>query len=220
MPYELRSSLPTGRWDSVPGCYLPSHVLDLAYVLISKPTGSLLRSLALLCWVPEDEVTKFFEEKDKEMKKEIHNAIQREQWKTHRLYQEKKDTLVKMCKKAHIEPSGLKHEMVERLVVAQKEKIPDPPILFDGTGKLPKATKEIAKLPICFLHSVLSCHGLSACGKKDELILCVSLIANKRKYLCFNRECKMFLDLISLSKELILQERKQALLADQDLKYR
>ena len=50
LPYELRSSLPSGVWDSVPGSYLPSHVLDLAYVLLPKPNGYLLRFLALLCW--------------------------------------------------------------------------------------------------------------------------------------------------------------------------
>lgn len=43
--------LPNGSWDTVTGCYIPSYCLDLAYVLMPKPTKSLLRSLALLCWV-------------------------------------------------------------------------------------------------------------------------------------------------------------------------
>jgi len=220
LPYELRSSLPTGRWDSVPGCYLPSHVLNLAYVLMAKPTGSLLRSLALLCWVSEQEVLKFFEDKDKEIAKEIYDAKKREQWKRHRLYGEKKDKLARMCRDRNLEPSGLKHEMVERLALAEKEKIPDPPPLFDGSKKLPKATKEIARLPICYLQSVLSHMGLPACGTKDELVLRVSLLANDRKYLCFNKESKMFLELISITKELILEERRQTLLADNIPKYR
>jgi len=42
--------------------------------------------------------------------------------------------------------------MVEMLAVAHKEKIPDLPLLFDGSKKLPKSTKEIAKLPICYLQ--------------------------------------------------------------------
>ena len=34
LPYKLKISLPPGEWDSVPGCYLPSHCLDVAYVLL------------------------------------------------------------------------------------------------------------------------------------------------------------------------------------------
>ena len=93
-----------------------------------------------------------------------------------------------MCRDVVVEPFGLKHDMVERLAVVQKEKFSDPSLLFDGKQKLPTSTKEIAKMPICFLQSVLAHHSLPACGTKDDLILRVTLIANKRKYLCFNRE--------------------------------
>lgn len=41
LPYEARKSLTNGRWDNIPGCFLPSHCLDLAYVLMPKPTGFL-----------------------------------------------------------------------------------------------------------------------------------------------------------------------------------
>lgn len=48
LPYESRSSLPIGRWDTVTGCYIPSYCLNLAYILMPKRSGSLLQSLALL----------------------------------------------------------------------------------------------------------------------------------------------------------------------------
>lgn len=35
---------------------------------------------------------------------------------------------------------------------SKQRKIPDLPVLFDGSKKLPKSTKEIAKLPICYLQ--------------------------------------------------------------------
>ena len=98
LPYEIRISRPLGKWDSVPGCYLPSHCLDLAYVLFEKPKGTLLQCLSLLAWVTEDEVVQFFDEKERGVQKATQDAINREQWKEHRLYAEKKETLVSMCK--------------------------------------------------------------------------------------------------------------------------
>ena len=148
-----------------------------------------------------------------------HDAMMREQWKNHKLYGKKKETLVTMCKDLKIESSGKKPEIVERLALAQKDDAPCPPKLYDGK-KLPKSTNEIGQLSLCYLQSILKYHGFAACGTKDELILRVSLISNKRKYLCFNRERKMFLDLISMTKDLILEERKQALLSENFPRYR
>ena len=127
LPYEIRISLPLGKWDSVPGCYLPSHCLDLAYVLFEKPKGTLLRCLSLLAWVTEGEVVQFFDEKEREVQKATQDAINREQWKEHRLYAEKKETLVSMCKERNIEPSGMKYEIVERLALALNEEKPKEP---------------------------------------------------------------------------------------------
>ena len=56
----------------------------------------------------------------------------REQWKSHRLYREKKEKLIKMCKDWKIESSGMKHEILATLALAQKDDIPSPPKLYDG----------------------------------------------------------------------------------------
>ena len=175
LPYKLRISLPLGKWDSVPGCYLPSHCLELAYFLLEKCKGTLLRCLSLLAWVTEDEVVQFFDEKEKEVQKAIQDAIKREQWKEHRLYVEKS------CEY--------------------------------GTKTLPKSPKEIGRLNLSYLQSIVKYHGLAQCGTKDELVLRVFLISNNRRHLCFNRERKMFLELISVTRDLILEERKQVALS-------
>lgn len=154
----------------------------------------LLQSLALLCWLPKNEVQHFFDEKESEIQREIKSCFKRDQWKTHKLYQEKKDTLVALCKAKNIEASGMKHELVERLSVEEEEALPITPDMYDGQKELPKSTKNIAKLSRSYLQSVLTFHGFAACGTKDELILRVGLIANKRAHLCFNRERQMFLD--------------------------
>lgn len=108
----------------------------------------------------------------------------------------------------------MKHELVERLALEQEETPPITPPMYDRQKKLPKSTKDIGKLSRSYLQTVLTSHGFAACGTKDELIICVGLIANNRAQLCFNREWKMFLDLITITKELILAEKKQSLLSD------
>ena len=76
LPYEgKRLRFPNRPWNSVPGYYLPSHILDLAYALMPKPSGALRRPLALLCWLPEHEVLQCFEEENKDEKKDIHDAM-------------------------------------------------------------------------------------------------------------------------------------------------
>ena len=83
--------------------------------------------LSLLAWVTEGEVVQFFDEKEREVQKATQDAINREQWKEHRLYAEKKETLVSMCKERNIEPSGMKYEIVERLALALNEEKPKEP---------------------------------------------------------------------------------------------
>ena len=90
-----------------------------------------------------------------------HDAMMREQWKNHKLYGKKKETLVTMCKDLKIESSGKKPEIVERLALAQKDDAPCPPKLYDSK-KLPKSTNEIGQLSLCYLQSILKYHGFAA----------------------------------------------------------
>ena len=86
-----------------------------------------------------------------------------------------------MCKEKGIETSGTKYEIVERLALAMNEPSPKEPELFTGDKVLPKSTKDIAKMSMAHLQSVIKFHGLVPCGSKDELVLRVSLITNNRK---------------------------------------
>lgn len=38
-----------------------------------------------------------------------------------------------------------------------------------------------------YVQSVVKYHGHAPCGTKEDFVLCVSLISNTRKHLCFNR---------------------------------
>ena len=55
---------------------MPSNCLDLAYLLMSKPMGRLVKILAVLTWVPEDEVVKYFDAKEKQLLEEQYNGFQ------------------------------------------------------------------------------------------------------------------------------------------------
>ena len=108
-----------------------------------------------------------------------------------------------------------------RLALPLNEEKPKEPQLFDGTKKLPKSPKDIARLPTSYLQSIVQYHGLAPCGTKDEVALRVCLISNNRKHLCLNRERKMVLELISVTRDLILKERRQlTLLKDSSPIYR
>ena len=118
-----------------------------------------------------------------------------------------------VCKERNKEPSGMKYEIVERLALALNEEKPEEPQLFDGTKALSKSAKDIGRLNLSYLQSIVKYHGLAQCGTKNELVLRVCLISNNRRHLCFNRERKMFLELISVTRDLILGERKQVVLS-------
>jgi hypothetical protein len=210
LPYELRSTLLEGPWDAVQGCFLPNHVLDLAYVLISQPSGTVLRCLALLSWTTEQEVLKYYDEKERDLKNELKDNFKRDQWRRHSLFLKAKEELVKVCKERGIEVFGKKHELVERIVLDKGEEIPGEVKAYAGE-MLPTSTKTLGKMPISYLRSILQWHGFATCGKKDNVLLKVVLIANKRQYLCFRRERKMLLDLISMTEKLIIEEKKQRL---------
>ena len=77
------------------------------------------------------------------------------------MYGKKKETLVNMCTELKIVSSGKKHEIVERLAVAQKEEVPCLPKLYHGK-KVPTSTKEIGLLSLCYLLSILKFHGFPA----------------------------------------------------------
>ncbi|KXJ10066.1 hypothetical protein AC249_AIPGENE26300 [Exaiptasia diaphana] len=86
LPYELRSCLPKGEWDGSPACFLPSHILDMAFCLIPEQSGPVTQSLALLSWSTQEEVETYYKEKKLEMETDMEDSIKRDQWRTHNLF--------------------------------------------------------------------------------------------------------------------------------------
>lgn len=219
LPYEMRASLDEGIWDSIEGCFLPTHILDMAYLVLPELPPAVIKSLGLLSWTTEEEVLKYYEEKKKETKQDMEDNFKKDQWRSHVLYAKKNKELIRICQERKLDVSGKKHELVERISAKQGEKPPKQVELYTGQA-IPKTIKKLGKLQLSYLKSILRWYGLPSMGTKDSIILNVSLIANNRRHLCFMRERKMLLDLVSMSKSLIIEEKKQRLLLETPPTYR
>ena len=153
------------------------------------------------------EVLKYYEEKKKETKQDMEDNLKKDQWRSHVLYAKKNKKPIRICQERKLDVSGEKHELVERISAKQGEKPPKQVELYTGQA-IPKTIKKLGKLQLSYLKSILRWYGLPSMGTKDSIILNVSLIANNRRHLCFMRERKMLLDLVSMSKSLIMEEKK------------
>jgi hypothetical protein len=129
---------------------------------VSEPSSD-IRSLALLSWTTEEEVSKYFTEKTKEMKKDMDDNKRRDQWREHVHFSRKKEDLIKLCKERNLEISGKKHELVERISHSEGQNPPKQVKPYMGEDH-PKTTKELGKLPLSYLKSVLYWHGLPTIG--------------------------------------------------------
>ena len=219
LPYELRVNLKEGIWDSIEGCFLPTHILDMAYLVLPEPPSAVIKSLGLLSWTTEEEVLKYYEEKKKELKQNMEDNLKKDQWKSHVLYSKKNKELVKICQERKLDVSGKKHDLVERISANLGEKPPKQVELYTGQT-IPKTVSKLAKLQLSYLKTILRWYGLPSSGSKDSIVLNVSFVANNKRNLCFMRERKMLLDLVSMAKSLIIQEKKQGLLLETPPTYR
>ncbi len=51
--YEQRREVKYGPWDTIPGLFIPSSILELTFKVIPEPPDKVMKLIALLAWVPE-----------------------------------------------------------------------------------------------------------------------------------------------------------------------
>jgi hypothetical protein len=154
------------------------------------------------------EVLKYYEEKKKETKQDMEDNLKKDQWRSHVLYAKKKPkSLYESVRNGSWMFQEKKHELVECISAKQGKKPPKQVELYTSQA-IPKTIKKLGKLQLSYLKSILHRYGLPSMGTKDSIILNVSLIANNRRHHCFMRERKMLLDLVSMSKSLIMEGKK------------
>lgn len=215
LPYEQRRDFVYGPWDDIPELFLPSRILDLLFLGIPSISTRIVTSVSLLTWCPVEAVQKSLSKKSDEMEEKYHDCLERQRWRQHPLFAEKRETLETKCKKSGLDCSGGKHLLVKRL--ASKESSSLPPAIEEYTGdisSIPCTAKEISKLPVSTLKQVLYFHNIPTQGRKDQLALRVMAIRTGTKHLLFSRELSAMEDLIGAAKLAIAEQIKDNAMKD------
>lgn len=108
MSFEERRNFPVGPWDECRGVFMPEKVLDTCFRVLPAPMKDMMMSIALLAWVTPEDASTYYSSVHKKLKDQKEEDIKRETWKQHALYQESKETLVKMCSGSGLLTSGKK----------------------------------------------------------------------------------------------------------------
>ena len=105
-----------GRWNTVPGLFLPSRLLDMLFKINCHPPDDIFHEISLLLWIPETEVRRYFKEADDQQLKSFEEDKLKEKWNGTSLYRKNSmSRLQKKCKHAELQTKGLKHHLVQRL---------------------------------------------------------------------------------------------------------
>ena len=210
LSFEKVKCLSSGPWDTCPGLFIPSQILDLTYKVLRDPPAWIIKFVALLAWVPESDVQKYFDMKTKDECAQLEKDQLIEQWSQHSLYKtKKKDELEKVCReqKIPLTPNAAKHELVKCISETKKESPPEVPILYNGSlHSIPSTLPLITKLSVHVLRAILHTHSLLSCGNKDELAIRVYLLKHGKTDAIFRKEKRAFEDLIKICQELIFAE--------------
>ena len=70
LSYEKTAILYNTREIKRPALFLPSRILDLFFIMDSDPPDDVLNNIAILAWLPVDDVNKYFELKREKGEKE------------------------------------------------------------------------------------------------------------------------------------------------------
>ena len=205
MSFEERRDFPVGPWDECHGVFMPEKVLDTCFRVLPAPTKDMMMSIALLAWVTPEEASTYYSSVHKKLKDQKEEDIKRETWKQHALYQESKETLVKMCSGSGLLTSGKKHELVEcvagntpgksELVAYLNETD-----LYDGKiGSIPNSTTGLMRLSVAQLRAILRQHQILVLGTKEELITRVGLLRAGYPEATFSRERLCILHMVEVA---------------------
>ena len=220
LSYEKTEQLATDMPD-INDCniFLPTRILDIFFDIENDPSDEMLNQLALLSWLPINEVTNYFSKQREKAQKNYRDNVGRETWRKHPLYKLKMDELEQKCKANNVAYKGPKYSLVKALAVSQGENILEEfkPEYKGDLDSLPKNMSMLKKLPIATLQYILKYHNLSVAGKKDSLVLRVFLLRNRQSHLTSYMQVREMQELIKLARSLILYEMNYDIIEDSDL---
>ena len=108
LSYEKTLSLYNSELITTPNFFLPSRILENLFVINNTPQDDILPNIALLCWLPVDDVTMFYKNKDEKEEREYQQDISRETWQNHKFYKKKLAELRQICKTNGLAAKGNK----------------------------------------------------------------------------------------------------------------
>ncbi len=121
LSYEKTLLLCNSELIETPELFLPSRILDNLYVINNTPPDDMLPGIALLSWLPVDDVVTFFKNKDAKEEREYQQDISRESWRNHKLYKRKLPELQQICRKSGLSSKGNKHDLVRSIALHNGE---------------------------------------------------------------------------------------------------
>lgn len=184
-------------------------MLDLAFRVFRKLEPALLRQVAFLAWISDQEADNYYKESERLLQETLNDDLVKEKWVHNKLFTSNtKQELEAMCVAKGMNSVGKKHELVAKLA---EEKGADRDVcIYDGIiNNVPSSVSQLNKKPVRYLWAVLSHHGILSVGTKEELIIRIGLLKCGQQQAVFSRERKALVELISMFKELLDVERKQ-----------
>lgn len=170
-------------------------MLDLAYRVFWKPEPALLKQVAFLAWISDQEADNYFKESERLVQETLNDDLVKQELET-------------MCLAKRISFVGKKHELVAKL--AEEKDANRDVCIYDGIiSNVPSSVSPLNKQPVRYLRAVLSHHGILGVGAKEELIIRIGLLKCGQQQVVFSRERKALVELISMFKELLGIEGKQ-----------
>ena len=212
LPLEERALL-LGEWDSNPGTYLPTTILDLCFAVMPNPPDDIINQIALLSWITSSEVKQYKKKITCQIDSQMEMDKEKDRWKSHPLYkQNTKEKLEAMCKKLQVPvtPAMAKHQLVE--IVAEKTGVVPPKIdatlQYNGNlTALPTSTAGLNRLTIAKLRYILRHHGFAPIGSKDQLVLKVYLLRHVKITAIVAQERDRIKRLVGMCNQIILAQR-------------
>ena len=207
MGYEERRDFPSGPWDESPGIFLPEKVLNMCFRELPTPSQEDMKSVAFLAWVSLDEASTYFSTMHKKLQDQREEDLQRESWKLHPLYQESRESLLKICSESGLLTTGKKHELVRRIAgneTREKDLVKlDEAELYDGDiESIPSSSAGLMRLSVAQLRLILRTHRVLEVGTKEELVTRVGLLKAGHSDAAFSRERLCILHIIEVAQQI------------------
>ena len=207
-----------GRWNTIPGLFLPTRLLDMLFKINCQPPDDMFYDISLLLWIPETEVRRYFKEANDQQLKSFEEDKLKEKWNGISLYKTNSmSQLQEKCKNAGLQTKGLKHHLVQRLYEAGVESTPPTETSQLKIESMPEILKEIQDLTTAQIKSRLRHLGFTITGHRDELILRLYLVGQGYHHLVFYHEEKEILSTMKDAERLILEERQDYLTHPEDV---